>query len=72
MNDGRTLFDQPVKNLMKTLEYLENHDWLTDYYAKICLLIYPYFKENYKSSDLSIKKHLMPIRKQYKFISLET
>ena len=61
-------FDQPVRNNIRTYENIkknsinQGNDYATD-----CLLVYPYFKENYK---LMVK--LMLIQKQYnKLISMD-
>ena len=61
MIDGQKLFDQSVKNDLRTYDNVQKitisqgDDYTTD-----CLLDYPYFKENYKSiaTDLSKQQAL--------------
>ena len=55
--DGRKFFDQPINNNIKTYENTrkiatyEGHDYTT-----VCLLDYPYFKENYKMIAIDLRK----------------
>ena len=57
MIDGKTVFDQPIKNDFKTygsirkIAYGQGDDYTTG-----CLLDYPYFKENYKTIAIDLSK----------------
>ena len=49
MIDGRNFFDQPINSMSKTYEKIRNiATGKGDDYTTGCLLVYPYFKENYK------------------------
>ena len=55
MIDGQNVFDQPVKNDLRTYENVRN-DYQEDDYTTGCLLDYPYFKENYKLIAIDLSK----------------
>ena len=55
--DGRNFYDQPINDLIK--QYDEVREVLTgygDYYAASCLLVYAYFKDNYKLIAVDLNK----------------
>ena len=57
MIDGRNLFDQPIKNDLKT--YYNIRKIATSqsaYYTTGCLLDYPYFKNYYKLIAIALSK----------------
>ena len=74
MIDGRTFFDQPVKNDLSTYDNIQKiATGQGDDYTSDSLLDYPYFKEYYKLIviDLS-KQQKVLIQNQYsKLILLE-
>ena len=74
MIDGRTFFDQPVKNDLSTYDNIQKiATGQGDDYTSGSLLDYPYFKEYYKLIviDLS-KQQKVLIQNQYsKLILLE-
>ena len=74
MIDGRTFFDQPVKNDLSTYDNIQKiATGQGDDYTSGSLLDYPYFKEYYKLivKDLS-KQQKVLIQNQYsKLILLE-
>ena len=57
MFDEKSLFDEPVKNYIRTYD---NIQIITagqeDYYTTDCLLDYPYFKEYYKIIAIDLSK----------------
>ena len=55
MIDGQNVFDQPVKNDLRTYENVRN-DYQGDDYTTGCPLDYPYFKENYKLIAIDLSK----------------
>ena len=61
MIDGRNIFDQPIRNDIKTYENVtkitEGHG---DDYSNGCLLSYQYFKENYKMIAIHLSKEEAP------------
>ena len=57
MNDGKSFFDQPVKNDIRTLDNIQKV--LTgqgDDYRTGCLLDYNYFREPYKIVAINLSK----------------
>ena len=68
MIDGKTFFNQPVKNNLRTYDNIQEiANGPGDDYTTGCLLGCLYFKNYYKmiAVDLSKKKSLMLIQKQY-------
>ena len=58
--DGRNFYDQPINDLIK--QYDEVRKVLTgygDYYAASCLLVYAYFKDNYKLIAVDLNKQAL-------------
>ena len=57
MIDGKNLFDQPIKNHIKTYENIRN---ITagqgDDYTTSCLLDYNYFIKHYKMIEIDLSK----------------
>ena len=56
MINGRSFFDQPVRNDLRTYDNIQKIATVqSDHYRTGCLLDYPYFKEYYKliAKDLS-------------------
>ena len=74
MIDGQNVFDQPVKNNLRTFDNIRNisigqgDDYTTDR-----ILDYNYFNEYYKMIviDLSKQQHFVMIQKQYKKLILQ-
>ena len=61
MIDGRSFFDQPIKNDLRTYDNIRKIETgQSDGYATGCLLDYPYFKKHYKSiaKDLSKQQNV--------------
>ena len=57
MIDGKSIFDQPVKNDKITYENIRKiATGQGDDYTTGCLLDYPYFKENYKMIAIDLSK----------------
>ena len=57
MIDGQNVFDQSVKNDLKTYDnILKIGTDQGDYYTVVCLLDYPYFKEYYKLTAIDLSK----------------
>ena len=57
MVDGRTFFDQPIKNDLKTNDNIRKiATGQGDDYATGCLLDYPYFKKYYKLIVIDLSK----------------
>ena len=57
MIDGKSIFDQPVKNNKITYENIRKiATGQGDDYTTGCLLDYPYFKENYKMIAIDLSK----------------
>ena len=55
--DGRKLFDQPIKNNLKTYDNIrKTATGQGDVYTASCLLDYPYFKEFYKLIAIDLNK----------------
>ena len=55
--DGRSLFDKPINNNIKTYENSRKiATGQGDDYTTGCLLDYPYFKENYKLILIDLSK----------------
>ena len=54
MIDGRSFFDQPIKNDLKTYDTIR--EIATDDYTTGCLLGYPYFKKYYKLIVIDLSK----------------
>ena len=68
MIDGKTFFNQPVKNNLRTYDNIQEiANGPGDDYTTGCLLGCLYFKNYYKmiAVDLSKQKSLMLIQKQY-------
>ena len=74
MIDGQNVFDQPVKNDLRTFDNIrkisigQGDDYTTDR-----ILDYNYFNEYYKMIviDLSKQQHFVMIQKQYKKLILQ-
>ena len=74
MIDGQNVFDQPVKNNLRTFDNIrkisigQGDDYTTDR-----ILDYNYFNEYYKMIviDLSKQQHFVMIQKQYKKLILQ-
>ena len=56
MIDGRNLFDQPIKNDLKTYNIGKIATSEDDDYTTWCLLDYPYFKNYYKLIAIDLSK----------------
>ena len=57
MIDGRNLFDQPIKNNLKTYDNIRKvATGQGDDYTTRCLLAYPYFKNYYKLIAIDLSK----------------
>ena len=57
MIDGLNFFDQPVKNDLRTYGIIQKIAiGQGDNYTTVCLLDYPYFKENYKLITIDLSK----------------
>ena len=57
MIDGRNLFDQPIKNDLKTYDNIRKiATGQGDDYTTGCLLDYPYFKKYYKLIAIDLSK----------------
>ena len=57
MIDGRNLFDQPIKNDLKTYgNIIKIATGQGNDYTTACLLDYPYFKKYYKSIAIDLRK----------------
>ena len=57
MIDGRSFFDQPIKNDLKTYDNIRKIEiGQSDDYTTGCLLDYPYFKKHYKSIAIDLSK----------------
>ena len=57
MVDGRTFFDQPIKNDLKTYDNIRKiATGQGDDYTTGCLLVYPYFKKYYKLIVIDLSK----------------
>ena len=55
--DGRNLFDQPIKNYLKTFHYIRKiSTGQGDNYTTGYLPDYPYFKKNYKLIAINLNK----------------
>ena len=68
MIDGKNVFDQPAKNKLRTYDSIKRIATAKgDGYTTVCSIDYNYLKDYYKmiAIDLSKKKHLMLIQKQY-------
>ena len=57
MVDGRNLFDQPIKNDLKTYDNIRKIATRDDDYNMGCLLDYPYFKKYYKLTAIDLSKN---------------
>ena len=74
MIDGQNVFDQPLKNNLRTFDNIrkisigQGDDYTTDR-----ILDYNYFNEYYKMIviDLSKQQHFVMIQKQYKKLILQ-
>ena len=74
MIDGQNVFDQPVKNNLRTFDNIrkisigQGDDYTTDR-----ILDYNYFNEYYKMIviELSKQQHFVMIQKQYKKLILQ-
>ena len=74
MIDGQNLFDQPVKNNLRTYDNIRTIViGQGDDYTTGCLLDYNYFNKYYKiiAIDLSKYQALMLIQKQYNRLILK-
>ena len=57
MIDGLNFFDQPVKNDLRTYDIIQKIAiGQGDNCTTVCLLDYPYFKENYKLIAIDLSK----------------
>ena len=57
MIDGRNFFDQPINSMNKTYENIRKiATGKGDDYTTVCLLDYPYFKDNYKMIAIDLSK----------------
>ena len=57
MIDGRNVFDQPINSMSKTYENIRKiATGKGDDYTTVCLLDYPYFKDNYKMIAIDLSK----------------
>ena len=57
MFDEKSLFDEPVKNYIRTYDNIQIiMEGQEDYYTTDCLLDYPYFKEYYKIIAIDLSK----------------
>ena len=58
MIDGQSVFDQPVKNYMRTYDNIQKitTGQRNNYTTVGCLLDYPYFKEHYKMTAVGLSK----------------
>ena len=68
MIDGKNVFDQPAKNKLRTYDSTKRIATVKgDDCTTVCSLDCNYLKDYYKmvAIDLSKKKHLMLIQKQY-------
>ena len=55
--DGQNIFDQPVKNNLRTYDNIQKIETCQgDHYTTGSLLYYPYFKENYKLIAIDLSK----------------
>ena len=55
--DGKSFFDQPINNNIKTYENIrKTATGQGDGYTTDFLLDYPYFKENYKMTEIDLSK----------------
>ena len=57
MVDGRNLFDQPIKNDLKTYDNIRKIATRDDDYNMGCLLDYTYFKKYYKLTAIDLSKN---------------
>ena len=56
MIDERNNFDQPIKNYLRTYENFQKTTYGQRYdYTTGCLLVYPYFKQYYKTISIDLK-----------------
>ena len=60
MIDGQNVFDQPVKNYMRTYDNIQKitTGQRNNYITVGCLLDYPYFKEHYKMTAVGLSKSI--------------
>ena len=56
MKTGRNIFDQPIKNYIKTYNMAKISIGQADDYITGCLLDFTYFKENYKLVPTDLNK----------------
>ena len=57
MNDGRTVFDQPINSMTKTYKNIRKIATNQgDDYTTGCLLVYSYFKDHYKMIAIDLSK----------------
>ena len=60
MIDGRSSFDQPVKNNLRTYDNIRKIvTGQRDDYISVCLLDYPYFKKYYILIAIDLRKRQM-------------
>ena len=60
MIDGRSSFDQPVKNNLRTYDNIRKIvTGQGDDYISVCLLDYPYFKKYYILIAINLRKRQM-------------
>ena len=61
MIDGKNIFDQPVKNNIRTYDNIRKISLgQGDEYTTSCLLDYNYFKEHYKVMTIDLSKQQEP------------
>ena len=54
--DGKNVFEKPINNYTKIYKNIRKLATGQEGYTTVCLLYYPYFKENYKIIAINLSK----------------